>query len=74
MPAEAKITINIRATTRAKQVALYDQIMGLKPHNPEAELVIEGNPGTPPMERTPEIAALFKRAQALAAGMGIPHR
>ena len=70
VPAEAKITINIRATTRAKQVALYDQIMGLKPHNPEAELVIEGNPGTPPMERTPEIAALFKRAQALAAGMG----
>jgi len=45
--------------------------MSLRAIHPEAELVIEGGIGVPPMERTPEIAALFKRAQGLAAGMGI---
>ncbi len=70
VPAEAKININIRATTRANQLALYEKITQLKPVNPEAELIIDGNPGIQPMERTPQIAALFKRAQRLAADMG----
>ena len=46
-------------------------MMNLKAVNPKAEIVVEGGVGVPPFERTPEIAALFKRAQALAADMGI---
>ncbi len=71
VPAQAQIEINTRATTRAHQQAIHEQIMGLQPRHPEAELIIEHGGGVPPMERTPQIAALFKRAQSLAADMGI---
>ena len=70
VPAEATVKINIRATTRANQVGIFERIKALQPVHPEAELIIEGSPGVPPMERTPQIAALFKHAQQLAAGMG----
>ena len=71
VPADARVEINVRATTRVNQQAIHHQIMSLQPHHPEATLTIEGGIGVPPMERTPEIAALFKRAQGLAAEMGI---
>ena len=71
VPAEASIEINVRARSRANANAIHERIMGLKAIHPEAELIIEGGIGVPPMERTPEIAALFKRAQGLAADMGI---
>ncbi len=71
VPAEASIEINARAHSRANANAIHEQIMGLRAIHPEAELVIEGGIGVPPMERTPQIAALFKRAQGLASDMGI---
>ena len=71
VPAEASIEINVRARSRANANAIHEQIMRLRAIHPEAKLVIEGGIGVPPMERTPEIAALFKRAQGLAADMGI---
>ena len=71
VPAEARVEINVRATTAANQQAIHEQIMGLKARHPEAQLVVEGGVGVPPMERTPAIAALFKRAQTRAAEMGI---
>ena len=71
VPAEAQVVINVRATTRANASAINAQIMNLQPVHPEAKVTIEGGVGVPPMERTPEIAALFKRAQGLAAAMGI---
>ena len=71
VPAETRIEVNVRVTSRANGRAIHEQIMSLKPIHPEAELIIEGGIGVPPMERTPEIAALFKRAQDLAAEMGI---
>lgn len=71
VPAEASIEINVRARSRANATAIHERIMSLRAVHPEAELVIDGGIGVPPMERTPEIAALFKRAQGLAADMGI---
>ena len=71
VPEEARVEINVRAWTRANAQAIHQRIMALQPRHPEAELNIEGGIGVPPMERTPEIAALFKRAQALADEMGI---
>ena len=71
VPAEARVEINVRAWTRVNQEAIHEQMMSLKAVHPEAEIIVEGGVGVPPMERTPEIAALFKRAQALAAQMGI---
>ena len=71
VPAEAQVDINVRATTRANAKAIHEQIINLQPVHPEAKVTVEGGVGVPPMERTPEIAALFKRAQGLAAEMGI---
>ena len=71
VPAEAKIEINVRAWTRVNQEAIHRQMMNLKAVHPEAEIMVEGGVGVPPMERTPEIAALFGRAQARATEMGI---
>ncbi len=71
VPAQAQIEINTRATTRVNQRSIHEKIMSLQPRHPEAELIIEHGGGVPPMERTPQIAALFKQAQTLAAEMGI---
>ena len=71
VPAQARCEINVRATTRAHQNAIHEAILALQPRHPEARLKIEGGVGVPPMERTPEIVALFQRAQRLAAEMGI---
>ena len=71
VPAEARVEINVRAWTKANQQAIHAQMMSLKAVNPKAEILVEGGVGVPPFERSPEIAALFKRAQALAAEMGI---
>ena len=71
VPAEARVEINVRAWTKVNQAAIHQQMMSLKPVHPEAEITVEGGVGVPPMERTAEIAALFARAQALAAAMGL---
>jgi len=71
VPAEARVEINVRAWTRVNQQAIHEKMMRLKAVNPEAEIIVEGGVGVPPMERSPEIAALFARAQALAAEMGL---
>ena len=71
VPAEARVEINVRAWTRVNQQAIHEKMMSLKAVHPEAEIVVEGGVGVPPMERSPEIAALFARAQTLAAEMGI---
>ncbi len=71
VPAEAQVEINVRAWTKANQQAIHEQMMNLQAVNPKAEILVQGGVGVPPFERSPEIAALFKRAQALAAEMGI---
>ncbi len=71
VPAEAKVEINVRAWTRVNQQAIHEKMMSLRAVHPEAEIAVDGGVGVPPMERTAEIAALFKRAQTLAAEMGI---
>jgi len=71
VPAEAMVEVNVRAWTRVNQQAIHEKMMNLRAVHPEAEIIIEGGVGVPPMERSPEIAALFKRAQTLAAEMGI---
>jgi glutamate carboxypeptidase len=71
VPAEAWLEVNVRATTRANANLIHEQMISLTPHHPEARIEVEGGISVPPMERTPEIVALFKQAQALAKEMGI---
>lgn len=71
VPHEAWIEVNIRAKTRANANAIHEQMMSLKPVHPEARIEVEGGISVPPMERTPEIVALFQQAQAAAREMGL---
>ena len=71
VPAAAQLEVNIRAVTRANAQAIHEQMTSLQAHHPEAELIIEGGIQVPPMERTPEIIALFQLAQQQAQSMGL---
>lgn len=71
VPAEAWVDVNIRAKTRANADKIHEQMVNLKPHHPEAKIKVKGDINVPPMERTPEIAALFAQAQSLAKDMGL---
>lgn len=71
VPAEASVEVNVRVTTRANADTIYKQMMSLTAHHPEAQIIVEGGVSVHPMERTPEIVALFKKAQKLATDMGL---
>jgi glutamate carboxypeptidase len=45
--------------------------MGLQPQLPGARLEVTGGLNRPPMERTPLVVETFKKAQALAASLGL---
>lgn len=71
VPAEARLEVNIRAKTRANAEAIHQQMTALRAVHPEADVIVEGGVQVPPMERTPEIAALFRQAQRQARSMGL---
>lgn len=71
IPAEASVEVNVRVTTRVNGEAIHQQITSLTPNHPEAKVIVEGGVAVHPMERTPEIVALFQKAQSLAKDMGL---
>ena len=71
VPAEAWANIDVRIVTSSEAARVETQMQSLRAHLPGAKLQLTGGFDRPPMERTPEIAALFARAQSLAADMGI---
>jgi glutamate carboxypeptidase len=71
VPAEASVEVNVRVTTRANADAIHKQMMSLTAHHPQAKVEVKGGVSVHPMERTPEIVALFRQAQKLASEMGL---
>ncbi|MFN8471260.1 MAG: M20 family metallopeptidase [Anaerolineae bacterium] len=69
--AEARADIDVRVTNHQEARRITDAILGLRPFNPNAKLIIEGGLNRPPMERTPGTVALFEIAQRLGAEMGL---
>jgi glutamate carboxypeptidase len=67
---EARATIDVRAPTREAADAVEAAIRNLHPARPATRLTIKGGFDRPPMERTPAVAALFRRAAAVAADLG----
>ncbi|MDD5543437.1 MAG: M20 family metallopeptidase [Acidobacteriia bacterium] len=67
--AEAEIDARIRSTHQGSE--LTKKIYSLKPVNPLTRLEISGGINRPPLERTPQIAALFRRARLLGRELGI---
>ena len=72
--AQAAIEVDVRVS-RADEAARIDAALrGLQPVLPGAQIRVEGGLNRPPMERIPATAALFARAQAVAASMGVDLR
>jgi glutamate carboxypeptidase len=71
VPETARAEVDIRFTRLADGAKLERKIHGLKPVLKGARLAIAGGVNRPPLERSPAVAALFAKAQALAAEMGL---
>ena len=68
--AEAIAEIDFRIPRLGDYAALERKFRALRPRDKRCRLEITGDLNRPPMERTPEIAALFKTAQRLARNLG----
>ena len=68
--AEAEAHVDVRVESLAEAQRIDAAIRGLTATLPGARLEIDGGLNRPPMERSPAMAALFERAQRIAASMG----
>ena len=68
--AEASAVIDARVM-RIKDAAMLDRkLYALKPFNRKCKLEISGGVNRPPLERTPKVAALYKKASEIAKELG----
>ena len=72
VPEHCTLLVDGRAKTIAEGDRLIRSLKALKPILPGAELRVEAAWNRPPMERTPQIAASYEKAKALAASLGLP--
>ncbi len=71
VPAEAWVEMDVRIARARDQARVERALRRLRPHDQACKLRLSGGLNRPPMERTAGTAALFRRAQALAAEIGI---
>jgi glutamate carboxypeptidase len=71
VPERAQIEVDIRVSTRAEGERMVEAIMSLRPQLSGARLEVTGGLNRPPMERTPLIVEAFKKAQTIAARLGL---
>ena len=70
VPEYCSIEVDLRMKTLDDADRLVARIEGLKPHDPDVSLHIEGHLNRPPFEKTPASAKLLGVARAIAAGIG----
>lgn len=70
VPQFASLKIDGRVSSLAAGEDLVRRVLALTPRTPDTVLKIRGGMNRPPYEKTPEVAALFEHAKALAAGIG----
>jgi glutamate carboxypeptidase len=71
VPAHAHCDVDVRAWSIAEAERLEAGFRGLRPVLAGAQIAVMGGFNRPPMERTAASLALFARAQALGAGLGL---
>lgn len=71
VPASAEASVDCRVCSMTEAHRILETMRALRPVNPAAKLVVEGGVNRPPMERSPAIAAIFERARALGAELGL---
>jgi glutamate carboxypeptidase len=72
VPAHARAEVDIRYTHLADAPKLHRKVRGLRPILSGARVEVRGGINRPPLERTPAVVALFRRAQTLMREMGLP--
>ncbi|MFG1626123.1 M20 family metallopeptidase [Kribbella sp. NPDC049227] len=72
VPARAAAQVDVRVTTAPEAERVDEAIQRLQPVVPGARLTVTPDLRRPPMEPTDASRALFARAQAVAAAVGMP--
>ena len=70
VPDRAWALIDVRVMNAEEADRLHSSLTSLQPHVKGASVTVTGGMNRPPMERTPGGVALFRRAEAVAAGLG----
>ncbi|WP_188914041.1 M20 family metallopeptidase [Salinarimonas ramus] len=70
IPQHCRFSIDLRVETAADGEELSAKILALAPQKPDFRVTVTGGMNRPPFERTPEVAALFDTASALASEIG----
>ena len=69
--AECRVEIDVRAPKAADARYLERQFASLKPFDKRCAIEVTGGMNRPPLERTAGVRALFRKAQGLAAELGV---
>jgi glutamate carboxypeptidase len=70
-PATAWANIDLRVTTAQEGQRMTEVILGLRPVNPDATLIVSGGINRPPWEFTSQGDDLFQRAKRVGAALGL---
>jgi glutamate carboxypeptidase len=70
VPAEASAALDVRIARSRDAAGIDRRLRSLKSFNRKCRLEISGVINRPPMERTPGVAALYKKAAAIARHLG----
>ncbi|MGO9646912.1 MAG: M20 family metallopeptidase [Terriglobales bacterium] len=69
IPASASAVLDVRVAHRKDAAGIDRRLHSLKPFNRKCKLQVTGGVNRPPMERTPAVAALYRKACAIAEQM-----
>jgi glutamate carboxypeptidase len=70
IPAEATASLDVRIARMKDAAGIDRKLRSLKPLNRRCKLQITGSINRPPMERTPGVAALYRKAAEIAHALG----
>ncbi|MBI3400568.1 MAG: M20 family metallopeptidase [Acidobacteria bacterium] len=71
IPDEARATVDVRVPSAAAASEVDAAFRGLRPVDPRTSVESSGGMDRPPLERTAEVERLYKRARAIAGGLGL---
>jgi glutamate carboxypeptidase len=70
VPAEASAVLDVRVARKQDASGIDRKLRSLKPFNHKCKIEVSGGMNRPPMERTPTVAALYKKAAEIAKQLG----
>ena len=71
VPEKAWARVDVRVPNAEEAARIQARMESLEPHSADGLVEVSGGVNRPPMVRTPEIVALYRRAEALAAGLPV---